>query len=207
MLRARASLLSLPLLFALAGCGAAPPPNTGDGAVAPEKAGDPGGPSGAARGDEGPGATDPTDGPKVEGPDKAITSRGVEKGAQEGGDASPPPPPPPQGASVTTTPLSGKLTQQEIADILSKNAAYFNDCYTIGAGKGREFRGTVTVKATIGPSGAVTVAQVIKSTAQNAKVDTCVVDAFKKIKFPPPKDGGTSVITFPMEFQGVEQVK
>ena len=68
-------------------------------------------------------------------------------------------------------------------------------------------RGTVTVKATIGPSGAVTVAQVIKSTAQNAKVDTCVVDAFKKIKFPPPKDGGTSVITFPMEFQGVEQVK
>jgi TonB family protein len=112
-----------------------------------------------------------------------------------------------EAASAASTPLSGKLSQQDIAEILSRNAAYFNDCYTIGAGKGQEFRGTVTVKATLGPSGSVSEAQVLKSTAKNAKVDACVVTAFKKIKFPPPKDGGTSVITFPMEFQGVEQVK
>jgi TonB family protein len=113
----------------------------------------------------------------------------------------------PEQATASSAPLSGRLTQQEIAKILSSNAAYFNDCYTIGAGKGQEFTGTVTVKATIGPSGNVTDAQVIKSTAKNAKVDTCVVTAFKKIKFPVPKDGATSVITFPMEFQGVEQVR
>ncbi len=33
-------------------------------------------------------------------------------------------------------------------------------------------------------------ADVIKSTANNAKVDACVRESFKKIKFPPPRDGG-----------------
>jgi hypothetical protein len=34
-----------------------------------------------------------------------------------------------------------------------------------------------------------------------------VVEAFKKIQFPAPKDGATSVITFPMEFGGAEEIK
>ena len=49
--------------------------------------------------------------------------------------------------------------------------------------------------------------KVIGSNAKNAKVDACVADAFKKIKFPVPKNSATSTITFPMEFQGVEEVK
>lgn len=206
-------MLSISLLFSLAACGGARPPNTGEDGVPPEKSGGLTS-SDASKEQADGGATDaPDDGTPVE-KKKEVVSRGTDKSAPgEGGereekDSNESPPPPPQQASVvSSTPLSGKLTQQEIAEILSRNAAYFNDCYTIGAGKGQEFRGTVTVKATIGPSGAVTVAEVIKSTAKNAKVDACVVTAFKKIKFPAPKDGGTSVITFPMEFQGVEQVK
>jgi TonB family protein len=204
-------MLSIPLLFALASCGGAPPPNTGANATSGSKPGD----SSASSDTKKPDTTadsDPSEGADTgTPPDKKteVTTRGPGGGSdrdKDTGEGSPPPPP--QAASVvSTTPLSGRLTQQEIADILSKNAAYFNDCYTIGAGKGQEFRGTVTVKATIGPSGSVTVAEVIKSTAKNAKVDACVVTAFKKIKFPAPKDGGTSVITFPMEFQGVEQVR
>lgn len=107
----------------------------------------------------------------------------------------------------TSTPLSGRLTQKDIGEILSKNAGLFNDCYTIGANGGQSFTGTVTVQATLGPSGAVNDAKVTKSTAKNQKVDACVVNAFKKIKFPQPTGGGTSVITFPMEFSGVEQVQ
>jgi hypothetical protein len=34
-----------------------------------------------------------------------------------------------------------------------------------------------------------------------------VADAFRKIKFPAPANGATSVITFPIEFEGVEMVK
>jgi TonB family protein len=198
------SSLSLVLGGLALGCGASAPPPTSGGQAAsgPEKTG------GSSPGSSGPS-------PDATKPDEDQQTRGVGDGAK--GDAEGDkkeaiadkgsPPPPPAQASATSTPLAGRLTQQEIADILSKNAAYFNDCYTIGAGKGQEFRGTVTVKATLGPSGNVTDAQVIKTTAKNAKVDACVVTAFKKIKFPAPSSGGTSVITFPMEFQGVEQVK
>lgn len=212
MLRAPAFLLSIPLFIALASCGGgSPPPNTGANGASSGKSGD-AAPSDTAKGDgaqDGDAAGEPDDGKPKE---AAVGgSRGPggsgDKAAGEGGSGSANPPPPQSATVVNTTPLSGKMTQQEIADILSKNAAYFNDCYTIGAGKGQEFKGTVTVKATIGPSGAVTVAEVVKSTAKNAKVDACVVTAFKKIKFPAPSNGGTTVITFPMEFQGVEQVK
>ncbi len=106
---------------------------------------------------------------------------------------------------MSSTPLSGRLSQQEINDVLSKNAALFDDCYSIGAGASRDFHATISVRATLGPSGAVSDAQVIQSDAKNAKVDSCVANAIRKIKFPVPKDGGTSVVTFPIEFQGAEK--
>jgi TonB family protein len=101
--------------------------------------------------------------------------------------------------------LSGSLSQDEIRQILEKNGDVFGDCYNLGAGgKNKDFRATVKVKATLGPSGSVNFVQVLKSTAKNPKVDACVSDAFKKIKFPAPKNGSTSVVTFPISFNGLE---
>ena len=130
-------------------------------------------------------------------------------------------PPPPRGATTptgkeervgqavvdTSEPISGKLTQADIGRILEKNGDVFGECYTLGAGgKTKDFKGVVTVKATIGPSGTVNQVDVTKSTANNVKVDACVREAFKKIKFPRPRDGATSVVTFPISFNGVEQI-
>ncbi len=113
-----------------------------------------------------------------------------------------------QAVVESPEPLSGKLTQADIGRILEKNGDVFGDCYTLGAGgKNKDFKGVVTVKATIGPSGTVNQVDVTRSTANNAKVDTCVRDAFRKIKFPKPRDGATSVITFPISFNGVEQIQ
>lgn len=199
---------SLLLALGAAGCGGAPPPSGTAG------------PNGSKEMEPGPRGDGATATGGLSDDKKAGEEQAADKGGTRGPGASPPPPNPitspgepdnktPHQAAVVdsgSAPLAGRLTQQEIGEILSKNAALFNDCYTIGAGKSQSFTGVVTVKATLGPSGSVTDAQVIKSTAKNQKVDTCVVQAFKKIKFPPPKDGGTSVITFPMEFEGVEQV-
>jgi TonB family protein len=113
-----------------------------------------------------------------------------------------------QAVVETRSPLSGKLTQDDIRRILEQHGDVFGDCYTLGAGgKLKNFKGVVTVKATIGPKGAVNQVDVTKSTANNTKVDACVRDSFKKIKFPPPHDGATTVITFPISFNGVEQVQ
>ena len=110
-------------------------------------------------------------------------------------------------AAVDEKPLGGRLTQDDIRHIVEKNGDLFNDCYTIGAGKGQQFAGKVTLKVTLGPTGNVNEAQVASSTTKNAKVDRCVVDGFKKIKFPTPKDGATTVFTFPMEFKGAVEVQ
>jgi len=113
-----------------------------------------------------------------------------------------------QAVVETRGPLGGKLTQDDIRRILEQHGDVFGDCYTLGAGgKLKNFKGVVTVKATIGPKGAINQVDVTKSTANNTKVDACVRDSFKKIKFPPPHDGATTVITFPISFNGVEQVQ
>jgi TonB family protein len=126
-------------------------------------------------------------------------------------DAASQPTSAPAGATAPAEPetkeLTGRIDQNQVRDILLKNGELFNDCYTIGAGKGEQFVGTVTVRATVGPKGNVTEAKVVKSTAKNPKVDACVIEAFKKIKFPPPKDSAASIVTFPMEFKGALEEK
>jgi len=169
------------LLFCASACGSTTPepaPPPGETALAPEPAvSAPGAPSAAA--------TDPA----------AQSSAS----AAAGSSAAP--------SEPETKELTGRMDQNQVRDILLKNGDLFNDCYTVGAGKGEQFVGTVTVRATVGPKGNVTDAKVVKSTAKNPKVDACVVEAFKKIKFPPPKDAAASIITFPMEFKGALEQK
>jgi TonB family protein len=111
------------------------------------------------------------------------------------------------GEGIATGSFAGSISQSEIRDVITQHGYAFDECYRIGAGKTTQFVATVTVKATIGPSGKVTVAEIKKSTAKNKKVDTCVLETFQRIRFSPPKGGATSVITFPIEFNGAEEVR
>ncbi|EYF00884.1 putative abductin-like protein [Chondromyces apiculatus DSM 436] len=112
------------------------------------------------------------------------------------------------GAAVVGDRIGGgSLTQEQIRDVVTARPEVWDNCYMIGAGKSRDFVATVTVRATVGPFGTVTVADVVRSTAKNKKVDTCVADAFKQLKFPAPKGAVTSVITFPIQFEGTELVQ
>ncbi|APR82196.1 Hypothetical protein A7982_07545 [Minicystis rosea] len=184
--------LVLPLVLAL-GCGAAPPP----AAVPPAEPSTP-----AAGAVEGAKATP----------------------AQDGTHAPPPPPVAPAASAATTgqgaTPAPGKaavsskeapllstITQDEVINQVGKSSDSFNRCYALGAGASKSWRAKVTVKATVSPSGNVTSCEVLNSTAKNPKVDACVVDAFKKLVFPRPQGSGATTLTFPLSFDGVEQVQ
>src|SRR5256885_695827 len=72
------------------------------------------------------------------------------------GAGSPPPPPTGIRSAVvdsTTSLGNGRLTQEQIAKILEKGGDVFGECYTLGAGGAhKDFRGTVAVKAAIGPT-------------------------------------------------------
>jgi TonB family protein len=194
--------IALASCLLMVGCGGAPPPPA-DAPRAPNDS------TAAAPHDALKGADQVDSAPKASGAAAAASAspspsdpRGVpEGGNKKSGSVG-------QAVVESPEPLGGKLTQDDIRRILEKNGDVFGDCYTLGAGgKMKDFKGIVTVKATIGPSGAVNQVDVTKSTANNVKVDACVRDAFRKIKFPRPRDGATSVITFPISFNGIEQVQ
>jgi TonB family protein len=110
---------------------------------------------------------------------------------------------PTASAAAENKPLLTPLDADAIAEAVSKQAQAFDECYTLGANKEGKLFGTVKVRATVGPKGEVTETSIVSSTMKNHKVDACVAEAFKKVKFPAP-EGGSSVITFPMQFGGEE---
>ncbi|WP_434042611.1 MULTISPECIES: TonB family protein [Sorangium] len=122
-------------------------------------------------------------------------------GAASGGGSVKP------GAAVATGTLGGSISEAQVRDVVERHAELFDECYKIGVKTSPKFMGKVTVKATIGPSGKVNRADVLKSTTKSQQVDRCVADAFEKMQFPRPEGGVTTVITFPIEFSGVELVQ
>lgn len=110
-------------------------------------------------------------------------------------------------AGPETIPLSGTLSNDQIQKAVNDGAQNFDACYTLGADKSGKLEGTVTVQATVGPNGTVNDASVSKSTLKNEKVDACVIDAFRRLKFAQPEGGGTVMITYPMKFGGEVVVK
>jgi TonB family protein len=130
------------------------------------------------------------------------------------------PPPPPAGpadakkadvaapgrAGAADAPILGKITQDDVLAAVNKTGDTFNRCYSLGAAGSKTYTAKVTVKATVGPSGAVNTVEVVSSTAKNAKVDACVVEGFKKLSFKRPAGSGATVFTFPLSFDGAEQV-
>ncbi|UQA58945.1 AgmX/PglI C-terminal domain-containing protein [Polyangium aurulentum] len=168
----RASIVALPLvcLFVTLGCGPSAPADDASTAAKPDPT-----PAPAA-----------TPAPIVVAPPQptAAPGAGGESGATLNADGS----------------LAGKLSKEQIDTAVNKSVKLFDACYTLGADKDGKLSGTVTVKATVAPTGDVKEAGVTKSTVKNKKVDACVVDAFKKVKFPPPEGGSPAVITFPMKF-------
>jgi TonB family protein len=99
-------------------------------------------------------------------------------------------------------PIAAGLSQDEIAKTVEAQGKVFDPCYKILGKKSAK----VKVKATVGPAGQVNAIELVLSNSKNAKMDACVIEAFKKIKFPSPHGNSTATITFPMDFGGLEQV-
>jgi TonB family protein len=175
------------LLALLLGCGAPPP--------APAVPAQPE-PSSAAASTLAPTAAQP------DLPANADTAPAAARAAAAGGAM---PAGGPQAASATTdAPLATGITQKDVLDQVQKHAELFDRCVALGAAGAKGFRAKVTLKATVGPSGAVNAAEVASSTAKNAAVDACVLDAFKKLTFPRPKGSGATMLMCPLSFDAAQ---
>jgi hypothetical protein len=187
----------LPLLLVL-GCGASPP------AASPEQPADGSPPpsGSAASGTSPAAATPPSSGaqPAAAAAETKPASPSAQGGAASGKDTV-------NRAVASDAPISTGITQPEILALVNQNVDTFYRCYTPPAGAPKGFRPKVTVKATVGPTGAVNTVEVVDSNTKSPKVDACVVAGFKKLVFTRPAGSGATVFTFPMTFGEMEQVK
>jgi TonB family protein len=183
----------LPLVLVL-GCASSPPPSAeqpSTGATASTPAGTPGAPGEAPKpAQAGAAAATAPPPPTVVDVTKKASDANAAPGKAVAGDA-----------------VLQKISQEDILAAVNKNGDTFNKCYSIGAGSSKSYTAKVTVKATVGPSGTISSAEVVSSTAKNAKVDACVIDGFKKITFTRPPNSGATIITFPLNFEGMVQVQ
>ena len=88
-------------------------------------------------------------------------------------------------AQPVDEPLLGKLADADVYATLNKNISTFMVCYP-DALKKKNGSIKLQLRPTIGPSGVVNDAKLMKSSGDK-KFDACAIDAFKKIKFPPSK--------------------
>ncbi len=96
-----------------------------------------------------------------------------------------------QGAVVDS---GNGLSEADIRTAISARSALLRQCYSMGASADAAFKGTITLRANIGPTGTIASLEVVSSTTKNAKVDGCVMDALRGTQFPATGTGGTASI-------------
>ncbi len=94
----------------------------------------------------------------------------------------------------------GALQRQQVADTVHKGLTGFKFCYERELRVKPGLEGKVVVQFTIAASGAVKEANVASSTANDAKLESCLVERMKKLRFPPPK-GGDITVNYPFIFK------
>jgi TonB family protein len=76
-------------------------------------------------------------------------------------------------------------------------------CYEAERAKDPSVMGTLTLRFTIDPKGAVTQANVVseRSTLKQPSLHQCALDALRTISFPPSSRGFESQVNYPFDFK------
>ncbi len=96
--------------------------------------------------------------------------------------------------------LHGWLDKEIIRLIIRQYGNELRYCYEVELQKNPKLAGEVTVKFTISGTGSVTESMVVASTLNHAEVEACVIHNILTWQFPPPKNGGIVMVTYPFRF-------
>lgn len=94
-------------------------------------------------------------------------------------------------------------TMEVIADVVKANRQAMRDCYEKTLKELPGLRGTLTVHFVIDPKGVVTRAEpnAERTTLKAGAVAACVVEAVKKLSFPPSSAGMETTVNYPFDFK------
>jgi TonB family protein len=115
------------------------------------------------------------------------------------GDRKPRPPVP---EMLTGKPIvTGALDMETVRRIVRQHNNETKYCYEKQLITRPDLAGRVTVKFTIGGSGAVIAAAVQESTVEDRTLEGCLMDRIRRWGFPEPRGGGVVVVTYPFVFR------
>jgi hypothetical protein len=100
--------------------------------------------------------------------------------------------PPAKGGLPTT--VTGRLAPELIQTIVRHHFQRIRPCYEQALGKDPHLAGRISVKFVIDREGNVTSTENAGSTLPDINLNTCIIDVFKHMSFPPPQDGIVTVI-------------
>ena len=94
----------------------------------------------------------------------------------------------------------GSLDKQQIRQVVMENLGEIRDCYEREVRSSPRLAGTVAVRVTIAPTGAVSFSKVARSTVDNASLELCVASRIQNWTFPKPSGEGPVTVTYPFNF-------
>jgi TonB family protein len=94
----------------------------------------------------------------------------------------------------------GSLDKQLIRQVVLENLGEIRNCYEREVKSSPGLAGTVAVKLTIAPTGAVSFSEVARSTVDNTALELCVATRIRSWTFPRPSGDGPVTVTYPFNF-------
>jgi len=99
------------------------------------------------------------------------------------------------GAAMVT----GSLSKQVIRRVIKRHINEVRFCYEQQLQSDPTLKGRVVIKFVIDSKGNVTAAVVAESTFADTIIETCILQAVRRWKFPAPEGGGIVIINYPFE--------
>lgn len=104
-----------------------------------------------------------------------------------------------QPVRLETLRVNGRLPAEVVRRIIQRNVPRLRACYEAALNRNTKLAGKLTVRLTIDRRGAVAEASDAGNDVRDAQLVGCVLDSFRKMKFPEPAEG-TVVVTVPVSF-------
>ena len=107
--------------------------------------------------------------------------------------------PTPTPKTPTGPAATDPATSPAVRDVIAKNRSRFKACFEKTLAADPKAKGTVRVTVKLGPTGDV-VSSIGESDDAPPAMTSCIVNAFKTMKFPPP-EGGSATFVMPISLK------
>ncbi len=96
--------------------------------------------------------------------------------------------------------VEGSLTREEIESVIKAHLSEIKICYERSLQGNKGLSGRIMTQFVIGSAGRVTSASISQSGINNSGLESCIVSAVKRWKFPNPRGGGSVNVSYPFMF-------